>query len=172
MNPIDLGDVDVFTAGAVGQPGQRVFYLQARRGGSTANVKCEKQHVMLLGDHLGKLLEQLPPVEPGPPAELPFIEPRDALFVLGPIGVAVDEDDDRIVLQLEEVKDTEDDEEEDESTEDDADDDRSALRVSLTRDQASAFCRRAAELVAAGRPTCRWCGRSIDADGHLCPTMN
>jgi uncharacterized repeat protein (TIGR03847 family) len=42
----------------------------------------------------------------------------------------------------------------------------------VTRSQAAAFCERADDLVAAGRPTCSFCGFPIDPDGHPCPRMN
>jgi uncharacterized repeat protein (TIGR03847 family) len=93
------------------------------------------------------------------------IEPR---FVLGTIGIGWDETTEQIVLELEEVPAIE--EEDDDPTGEEAL--RDSVRVQLTRDTAAAFCTRARELVAAGRPTCRWCGRPVDRDGHLCPRMN
>jgi uncharacterized repeat protein (TIGR03847 family) len=50
--------------------------------------------------------------------------------------------------------------------------DKGTLRLELTRSQAAAFSGRAVELVAAGRPACRFCGLPIDQDGHACPRMN
>ena len=41
----ELDAPDHFTAGAVGPPGQRVFYLQAREGGTLVTLKCEKEQV-------------------------------------------------------------------------------------------------------------------------------
>ena len=179
MTPIDFGDVDAFTAGAIGQPGERVFYLQARRGASAASVRCEKSQVAVLGQYLEKVLATLPPTPPaGSDDAGGLTEPVNPMFILGEIGVAINTDDDRIVLQLEEIREVPDDDEvtaagdDDEDEDDEDEDDRSALRVSLTREQASAFCRHAAAVVAAGRPACRWCGRPMDRDGHLCPAMN
>ena len=34
------------------------------------------------------------------------------------------------------------------------------------------FARRAVALVASGRPSCPFCGRPIDAEGHICPRAN
>ena len=48
----EFTDPDLFTAGAVGPPGQRVFYLQAREGGHLASLKLEKQQVAALADYL------------------------------------------------------------------------------------------------------------------------
>jgi uncharacterized repeat protein (TIGR03847 family) len=176
MTPIDFGDVDAFTAGAIGQPGERVFYLQARRGASAASVRCEKSQVAVLGQYLEKVLATLPPTPaPGADDTVGLSEPVNPMFILGEIGVAIDTDDDRIVLQLEEIREVPDDDDAaaaSDEEDDDDEDDRAALRVSLTREQASAFCRHAAAVVAAGRPACRWCGRPMDRDGHPCPAMN
>ena len=157
----DLGTV-VLVSGFVGEPGQRVFYLQAHGALGTSTVKCEKGQVAALAEHLERLLADAPAIASTPlaPAELepPLDEPR---FVLGTIGLAYDAEADRVVVVLEELADSEDEEAE-----------RDGLRLEITRDVAAAFCRRAREIVAAGRPSCRWCGRPIDPDGHPCPRMN
>ncbi|HEX9260025.1 MAG TPA: DUF3090 domain-containing protein [Acidimicrobiales bacterium] len=165
----ELGDVEVFTAGAVGQPGQRTFFLQARGAAGTVSVKCEKQQVAALAEHLQRLLRDLAaPADQPHPSTLEITAPDEAAFVLGPIGVAVDGANDRIVLQLEEMVAT--DEEGDPLP--GAEEDKGMVRAHLTRGQAKAFADRALELVAAGRPLCRWCARPIDPDGHACPRMN
>ena len=46
------------------------------------------------------------------------------------------------------------------------------MRLLVTRGQALAFAGRAAELVASGRPACRFCGLPMDPEGHPCPRMN
>ena len=79
---------------------------------------------------------------------------------VGSIGVTYDEPEERIVVVLEELTG------EDETP-------ASALLVRFTlaqarrRSPASRF-----ELVAQGRPNCRFCGQPIDPDGHACPRMN
>ncbi len=47
-----------------------------------------------------------------------------------------------------------------------------SLRVALSPAQARVFARRAAPLVAAGRPPCPFCGNPLDPDGHICPRAN
>ena len=42
---IEFDDVDEFSATAVGEPGSRVFFLNARSGGERVSVRCEKQQV-------------------------------------------------------------------------------------------------------------------------------
>ena len=164
----DLGTV-VLVSGAVGGPGQRVFYLQAQSPLGTYTVKCEKGQVAALAEHLEQLLADLPAIGATAliPTDLkPSLEPPR--FVLGTIGIAYDADTDRVVVVLEELVVPSDDEDEDDMIVAD----RDGLRLELTRGVASVFCSRAKEIVAAGRPACRWCGRPVDPDGHPCPRMN
>ncbi|MCU1504450.1 MAG: hypothetical protein JWM12_3804 [Ilumatobacteraceae bacterium] len=165
----EFDEVDAFTVGAVGEPGARVFFLQARRGGTRVTVKCEKQQASAIADYLGKVLDDLPAVSDKPmPAAMELAAPVDAAFVLGPVGLGYDRTNDRVLVQLEEVIVT------DESGEPapEALEDRGHLRVFLTRSQAHAFCEHADSIVAAGRPACVFCGLPMDPSGHPCPRMN
>ena len=180
MTPsFDLGEVDAFTAGTVGSPGQRVFYLQARGNGQVVTVKCEKQQVAALGQYLERLLQDLPAPTEGPrPTTLELIGPDEVAWIVGQLGVAWEANLDRFLVTVEELDESaldaeEQGEEEDEpSTAEDAILDLGQLRFELTRGQALAFAARATELVAAGRPVCRFCGHPMDPDGHPCPRMN
>ncbi len=174
---------DLFTAGAIGPPGQRVFYLQAREGAQLVTLKCEKEQVGALGEYLGRLLERLGS-PPGGSQDLALHEPVNAAWVVGSIAVAYDEDADRVVLVLEELADPE--EPEADATEGeaagtaeppaaDAGESESAGasgRIRLTRAQAAAFVERARALVRAGRPSCRLCGRPMNPGGHRCARTN
>ena len=167
--PDDLDDVDVFTTGAIGQPGARTFLLQARCAAVAVTVKCEKQQVEALATYLGQLLSDLPaPLDVPPTVTLDLDDEPNATFVLGSIGVAWDEGADRVVLALEElvVTDTEG------NPDPVAEESKAVLQIRLTRGQALAFSRRGLTVVAAGRPACRYCGLPRDADGHACPRMN
>jgi uncharacterized repeat protein (TIGR03847 family) len=59
----EFDEPEVFTTGTEGPPGQRVFYLQVRHGGNVISVKLEKQQVAALGEHLARLVADLPPIE-------------------------------------------------------------------------------------------------------------
>ncbi|MBV9283620.1 MAG: DUF3090 family protein, partial [Acidimicrobiia bacterium] len=48
----DLDAVDLLTTGTVGPPGERVFYLQARRGRQLLTLKMEKTQVAALVRYL------------------------------------------------------------------------------------------------------------------------
>jgi uncharacterized repeat protein (TIGR03847 family) len=158
--------VDTFTTGAVGRPGERTFFLQARQARTRVAVKCEKQQVAAIAQHLRRVLNDLPPPEDRPvPAALELVEPVEQAFVLGAIGLGYDRSSDRLVVQLEEMVLV--DEDGDELPGYDG-----RVRLYVTRGQAAAFCDHADRIVAAGRPDCRWCGLPIDPDGHPCPRMN
>ena len=99
----DFAAPDLFTAGAIGPPGQRVFYLQAREGNTLVSLKCEKEQVRVLGEYLGKLLERLAKPEAASAGDLALVEPLTPAWVVGSIGVGYDEAADRVVLVIEEV---------------------------------------------------------------------
>jgi len=160
VSSFDLSSPDAFTAGTVGPPGQRVFYLQAREGDLAVTLRCEKQQVAALAEYFGGLLDDLEPAPYGlATGELYLAEPFEEIWTVGPIGVAYDEPADRIVVVLEELV-------EEEAAE------GASVKVRLNRAQVWAFVRHAQELVSAGRPPCRFCGLPLDPDGHACPRMN
>lgn len=161
----DLPSPDVFTVGAVGPPGQRVFYLQIREDDLSITVRCEKQQVAALAEYFGGLLDDLEPAPYGvSSADLELASPVEAIWTVGAIGVAYDEPSDRIVVVLEEINELDDDEDLTEAT--------ASVKVRLSRAQVAAFVRHGRELVAAGRPPCRFCGLPVDPEGHPCPRMN
>jgi uncharacterized repeat protein (TIGR03847 family) len=165
----DFDEVDAFTVGAVGEPGARVFFLQARRGTTRVTVKCEKQQASAIAQYLRRVLTDLPePTDKPIAAAMELSPPVDAVFVLGPVGLGYDRTTDRVLVQLEEVLELD----ENGDPIEDEDDDRGHLRVFLTRSQAAAFCEHTDAVVSAGRPACRWCSLPINPDGHVCPRMN
>jgi uncharacterized repeat protein (TIGR03847 family) len=164
---IEINDLAAFTTGAIGVPGQRTFFLQARGEGHVVSIKCEKQQVEALAAYLGRLLEDLPQAESVVhPSLLELDEPVFATWVLGSIGVAYDTENDRVVLLLEEVIEV------DEEGEPIESDDRASVRLRLTRSQAVSFCHRTASVASAGRPPCRFCQEPVDPRGHACVRMN
>ena len=153
----DLREVDHLTTGAVGPPGERVFYLQARSGPDLLTLKLEKSQVAALVRYLGTLLSDLPP--PGPlPTHLDLVEPIIAEWVVGTLGVSYDEDTDQVVLLAEELV---------EEGEEGA-----VARITARRDQVAALVLHGAEIVEAGRPPCPLCGEPLDAEGHVCIRLN
>src|SRR5688500_12889188 len=153
----EIPEVDHLTAGAVGPPGQRIFYLQARHGEQVVSLRLEKTQVAALVAYLAGMLADMPP--PGAiPAGEDLIEPVVAEWVVASLGVTYDEEADRVVILAEELV-----EEGEEAA---------RARITATREQVAALSVRGAEAVAAGRPPCPLCGQPLDPDGHTCPRLN
>ena len=165
----DLSELDRFTTGTVGPPGQRVFYLQALGEGRLVSLRLEKGQVAALAQDLAELLSDLPaPADAEVPADLRLQEPVVAEWIVGSIGVVFDEARDRMLIRLDEVPLT------DESGEpvEGEQPDLASARFALTRGQVAGFVAHAAGVVASGRPPCELCGRPKDPEGHLCVKTN
>ena len=92
-----------FTTGTVGPPGQRVFYIQVGDGAELVSFKVEKQQVAALAEYLSGVLADLPPLDEPLTAAPPLVEPVLPEWIVGGIGIAVDEDNDRILLVVHEL---------------------------------------------------------------------
>ena len=173
-------DPDRFVTGTLGEPGARVFYLQARQDGRIVSVVVEKEQVRAMADHFDTTLEQvarlddeveIPPARDTArdlaPLELPLVEE----FRVGTIGIGWDISSRRFFLELSSVVEVE-------STNDPVDllaavteppEPDESLTILLTPEQARDFVRRARYFVQAGRPPCPFCQQPIGPGGHICP---
>ena len=158
-----------FTAGAVGPPGQRVFYLQAREADTLVTLKCEKEQVAALAEYLGGLLARLPGHAAAAGDKPELLEPLEVAWPVGSLGVGYDGDRDRIVVIANERIEDEDTEAEEKSS---GGPEPASARFAITRAQAVTFIERARGLQRAGRPTCPMCGEPKDPAGHACPRSN
>ena len=173
----ELSAPDYFTIGAVGEPGQRVFYLQGREGRKIVTLKVEKEQMSALADYMAGLLAKLP--EPGTVTrDLPLLEPLDAAWPVGSLGLGYDESSDRLVVVANEAVEQEEGDGEEaaqaearEATEGEAPEGATA-RFLITRAQGAAFVERARSLIKAGRPICPMCQQPKDPTGHVCPRSN
>ena len=107
---------DRFVAGAVGQPGERIFYLQATASGRVTSVVLEKFQVSLLAERLDELLDEVlrrtggsPEVPAAAPAALEDDAPLDLPlledFRVGAIALAWDGDGGMVVIEAQEESD-------------------------------------------------------------------
>jgi uncharacterized repeat protein (TIGR03847 family) len=174
VNPsFQLDAPEHFTAGAMGPPGQRVFYLQAREGDTTVTLKCEKEQVAALGEYLSGLLARLPDGGEATGDKRELLEPFEAAWPVGSLGVGYDGDRDRVVVVANERVEADDDEGEEPAEAEAAEaPEPASARFAITRAQAAAFVERAHALQRAGRPTCPMCGEPKDPAGHVCPRSN
>ena len=100
----DFDDVDAFTAGAMGVPGQRTFFIQVRRMGERVTLKCEKQHTAALADFLRQLItQQPPPIDRPLGVAMELADVSDVAFDLGGISLGYDRDLGRVIVQFDEI---------------------------------------------------------------------
>ncbi len=166
----DLNPVQHIIADAVGEPGDRTFFIQGRDSSELVTLVLEKQEVANLAISVLQLLEELeekypdlPPVEVKKKVLYPE-SPVEPAFRVDQLVVGYDEEDDMIwviakALVINEAGAIVDPDEEEVPT----------VRFVATREQMRALSDHALEVIAKGRPTCPLCGRPIDREGHFCP---
>ena len=155
----DLTSPEHFTCGAVGEPGQRVFYIQARQGRHLVTLKSEKEQVRALGEYLAELLDKLPA---GTGVKLPdtaLVEPIEPAWPIASIGLGYDDETRRLVIVATAVV-------------EDEGDEAPTAKFAVTREQAAAFVTRAEMLMKGGRAICPMCSQPKDPGGHVCPRSN
>jgi uncharacterized repeat protein (TIGR03847 family) len=114
---------DRFVAGTIGQPGNRTFFLQARRGGQIVSVILEKVQVAVLAERLGVLLDELEARGIAQPTEAvmidssPLDEPINETFRATTLTLGWDGDTEQILVEARAEVEDEDDEEEAEDDE-------------------------------------------------------
>jgi uncharacterized repeat protein (TIGR03847 family) len=162
---------DQFLADYVGQPGRRVFFLQASGPAGTFTFAVEKQQVQLLAEKLSELLllidekDTITNTEPQRDPALVPAQPIEPLWRVGTIGLAYEESADQVVVLVEPIAAAE----EEEVVESD---DTQGVRLLLRRDQVRAFILHAVAAAEEGRPLCQLCGLPMDPEGHACPASN
>jgi uncharacterized repeat protein (TIGR03847 family) len=176
---IVLDDVDGLGAGAVGQPGQRAFYLQARTEHTQLTVLVEKEQIELLATEAVAFLDRIADTYPELPFDLPSTqsglrEPTVPLFRARLIGLGFDTERELVLLELRERAQEDSDETFDVGVDDVVADeaDGYVARIYATRAQVRAMAARGVEAVAGGRPPCPLCEQPMDPAGHRCPRWN
>jgi uncharacterized repeat protein (TIGR03847 family) len=166
---MELGPVDRITADAMGPPGERTFFLQARHGADLVTVLVEKEQVQLLAASILDLLERLGlETGTGPDeGEMGLEEPLEPRWRAGRLSIGFDEERNLFLLELDEYRPELEEDDPEAST---GEPDR--LRLWATKEQMFALSRHGAAVVERGRPTCQFCGNPLDPEGHACPAMN
>lgn len=176
MSLLELGRVEWITAGAVGAPGERTFFLQVRAGGRLLTFVVEKEQVELLATSVLEILARVGKETGAGPEEeeLGLEAPLEPEWRVGRLAIGYAEDRDLILLELEELR-PEDEVaavEEAGAREGLEGSEPARVRLWATREQMLALSRHGAAVAARGRPRCRYCGNPIDPEGHTCPAMN
>jgi uncharacterized repeat protein (TIGR03847 family) len=165
----EIRPVEWITVGAVGEPGHRVFYLQARGAGQRLTLRVEKEQVLMLAlsieQFLNDLQQRFPDLEEADAryeeAEMVLEYPLEPSFHIGNMGLGYDEKADRLLFVLREaVEDTL------------AGNQTAEASLWCTRVQLRRLAQWGTELAKRGRPICGNCGNPIDPSGHFCPRKN
>ena len=165
----DLNPVSRLTTGAIGPPGKRVFYLQARQESTLVTLVVEKMQMQSLASGLELFLLELAQQYPDLPEasgtyqeqEMDLEQPIDPVFRVSQLGLGYDRETDRVVLVAHELQ------------PEGGDPEQAAVaRFWCSRSQLRALGQWGVELTGRGRPICGNCGEPIDPQGHFCPRSN
>jgi uncharacterized repeat protein (TIGR03847 family) len=177
-DPIELDPVDALGAGAIGEPGERAFYLQARKERAQLTVLVEKEQVALLATEALAFLDRIADEYPEEPVTLPAAvaelqEPTVPLFRARLIGLGFDPERELVLIELRERPSDDEQDEPAEPEPDEVDPEEGFVaRLYATRPQVRAMAARGADAVASGRPPCPLCEQPLDPAGHRCPRWN
>jgi len=156
------------TVGTVGKPGQRTFYIQARKGREILTFTVEKEQVRALGQAFDRLHDDIvsnnPLVSTSDDAvlirDMALLEPLEPVFRVVQMGLGYDAEHDTCVLIMQGM------------SEDEDEDDTPSARISIPREQVRGLSQHITAVLNGGRAVCGNCGRPKDPDGHFCPQMN
>lgn len=170
MSNIDLqlDPVDHITVDAIGKPGNRIFYLQGRKGPDIITLIIEKIQLqsIIIGikdflEEIGKQYQNL--TDPSPDYEeekMQITPPVDPLFRVGEMGLAYEESTDKVCIIAKEI------------LGDEKDNPHGEVRYWCSRSQLLSLANWSVVVVARGRPIYPQCQQPMDPEGHFCPKKN
>jgi uncharacterized repeat protein (TIGR03847 family) len=165
----EIKPVDQITAGAVGEPGKRTFFLQARGPERTITLQTEKEQLQMLAVSIEQFLVELQQRFPDlsdvaaqyDEAEMKLAEPLEPAFRTGSMGLGYDDHADRLLLVVRESIEGE-----------MGSDEASEASFWCSRRQLRRLAHWCVELARRGRLICGNCGNPIDPEGHFCVRRN
>ena len=167
----ELDPVDQIGVAAVGQPGQRRFFLLAQGSGHILTLACEKAQLQALLLRLQQMMEAQGIERPdGPAVQARDLVPGEPEWQIGEMGLGYHEARSMFVLVASQGAAEQQAEPPDEAAA--TADDSPSVRFWLSRDQVVSFSKQAEAVLSAGRPLCPRCGLPMDPTGHPCPVMN
>jgi uncharacterized repeat protein (TIGR03847 family) len=171
----EFDPADRITTGAIGEPGERVFLLQASKGPTQQTWVLEKEQVVALGRGSYELLLQIGQEEmtrellgTGPLAssspeftEAMALQPDAPAFRIDPQSMTIRYDEQRNMIEISfsELVTEE-------------GDDPSIVQLWITPRQLAALGVQGMKVAAKGRPICPLCGNPMEPEGHKCPSSN
>jgi uncharacterized repeat protein (TIGR03847 family) len=172
----ELDPVDRIAVAAVGEPGQRQFFLLATGSGRQLTLACEKAQIQALLVRLHQMMETQGIEAADHPAASSFLEPGEPEWRVGEMGLGYHESRQQFVLVASQAVAGEEDvpepPEAGRAQGASEQDDPPSVRFWLSHAQVSAFAKQAETVLTAGRPLCPRCGLPMDPAGHPCPVSN
>jgi uncharacterized repeat protein (TIGR03847 family) len=184
---------DRFVAGTIGEPGQRTFFLQARKATQVVSVVLEKVQVQVLAERLDQLLDELEERGVTEAADVaaatdnePLDEPLVEAFRATTLTLGWDADAGLVLVEARaepmevELEAADDDDEGDDGDDEEASELDASLAASIlaafetspSDDEDGPDILRVRVTAAAARPPCPLCGQPLDPQGHICPRRN
>jgi uncharacterized repeat protein (TIGR03847 family) len=154
----DFEQVSRITAGAVGEPGSRAFYLQLRAANELVSLALEKDQLRALTERLQEVFNRVSVPPAGRLPNMALEEPIAPSWRVGFMTLTYSQDEKTFEVSLVELVE----EGEEPAT--------GHFEASLAQMQALAA--HSAAVISAGRPPCPMCGGPIDHDGGVCPRLN
>ncbi len=163
MAIFELDPVDRIAVAALGQPGQRQFFLVASGRGRQLTLACEKTQIQALLVRLNQMMESqgVPAAENARATS--GLMPGEPEWQVGEMGLGYHEARRMFVLVASQAA---------AGDEEPSTDDAPSVRFWLSHDQVVAFSKQAETVLTAGRPLCPRCGLPMDPAGHPCPVSN
>jgi uncharacterized repeat protein (TIGR03847 family) len=166
---IELTRITHITTDAIGEPGKRVFYIQAWQDQRSITLILEKIQVQSLAvgyeQFLKEVKKKISDIQDAKSKydedEMRILPPVDPLFRVGEIGLGYDAKKDLVILEAKEL-----------IIGDFEEDQRRIVKYWCTRSQMAALCQWGLEVASRGRPICPQCGEPMSPEGHFCPKKN
>ncbi len=162
-----------FIVSAIGEPGQREFFIQVVSDQGVNTIAVEKEQVRALSNQLSLLISEvrrgglISKLESSVPAKIdnrPLQIPIESDFQLGIANIAWSNNQIEITFQAISS--------EDEVLLDDLDSGPDLIIISTSIELVKGFCARAEQVISSGRSACPFCNLPINTTGHLCPRAN
>jgi uncharacterized repeat protein (TIGR03847 family) len=162
MAVFELDPVEKIAIAAIGQPGQRQFFLLASGSGKTLTLTCEKTQIQALVSRLHQMMEAQGIKAPDKAPADPGLEPGEPEWQVGEMGLGYHEPRQMFVLVASQAA----------VDETSSAEDSPSVRFWLSHHQVGTFSKQAETVLTAGRPLCPRCGLPMDPSGHPCPVSN
>ena len=154
----DFEQVTRVTAGTIGEPGKRAFYLQLRAAGELVSLALEKDQLRAMTGRLQEVFARAGVPTAGTAPNMDLEEPITPLWRVGFITLTYGQEEKSFEVSLVEL------------VEEGAEPATGHFQASLA--QMQALSTHAAGIISAGRPPCPICGGPIDHDGGVCPRLD